>query len=130
MTSQQDKPVSKFSVTDSLVLSSIQLHRTPTRQDKTVLSQTVLSCRCSRCELAIQPAEARHRGVIANIVARMFVAGCAHRCSFIVTLGRGLQTGIFEFFRLKMASSSAFLMHNAGNSSILRQQTEQNCWVF
>ena len=37
------------SVADSLVLSPIQFTpRIPTRQDK-----TVLSCRCSRCELAI-----------------------------------------------------------------------------
>jgi len=45
-----DKTVTKFSVTDGLVLSPVQFTpRTPTRQDK-----TILSCPCSRCELAIK----------------------------------------------------------------------------
>ena len=45
--SRLDKTVSKFSVTDSLVLSPFQFTpRTPTRQD--------LSCRCRRWELGIR----------------------------------------------------------------------------
>jgi len=48
--SRLDKTVSKFSLTDSLVLSPIQFTpRTPTKQDK-----AVLSCWCRRCELAIR----------------------------------------------------------------------------
>ena len=59
--SRLDNIVSKFSVADSLDLSQIQFTpRTPTRQD-----ETVLSCRCRRCELAIT-----HRPIVKQNVCK------------------------------------------------------------
>ena len=75
-------------------------------------------------------------------VARIFAAGmhawaCYSRLAVRRIKGGGVSGGakprprkIFELFRLKIAYSSVFLIHNVRNSMMLSQQTEQIYFVF